>query len=1229
MLIIEDPANRLLSKKNIIGLLLSGIIILAIPLGVFLAKNTQLFRSRAGTGSGMTFLAADGTTLPNDTSDNSLQVSSSKSIKILLAPPEETAPKKYKCVNNACAEAIDGTYTESTCNNTCVAAPKKYKCVNNACTEASDGTFPTSACGTGCSTTTPPDKKYKCVNNACTEATDGTFPTSACGTGCGTTTPPAGSERYKAYEAFSYKSGNDTYAAQSLIAENGKDSWYRACKVNATGNSFTFSGCSSSWSPIDLTNAVSGNSQPFRSYGAYSYEVENKTYVVQSLVADDGVSSWFRTCQILVNEQTPNQFSFGDTCSSWSPVNLSGIVSGISSFRGYEAFSFKNGNNTYVAQSLIADNGTDSWFRTCKVNHGGTPILINCGDFADNPIPLGSAISGNSQPFRSYGAFHYESGGATYAVQSLLAYDGFSSWYRSCPVTITEGNNITFDASKCTGWTAVPLNNIRRSSSSSIGSNVAGVSAAVKEVKKQDESKGLLEQILDLWNSIFSYKGRSVVENAYAQSCGGSTFSCDGITCPDGSTPPGTGCYETGGDPNNRWRTECLSNCPGGGGGGKQQGEDCSLASDTSPVSGTAGGAPATLYCRGFDGGQPVWISQGTAVQKCKDGVHKTAQIPGGGTYYCNGTTWVSTPPANGGGDSVTLNTSCANDKGKCSYNGGQGSYTHWCSSKPAPCEGKSYNGGNLFCYTQNASDCSGGGGAGTPPAPATGCVEAGKCGGVGKTYYRKDGIDYSTSSCSAGSRIILADFCTSGATPPQPPANPANPPANPANPPAQPGQPGQPAAPGAGAGAGAGTGGTTVSPPKSYKVVEGNKADLDTAKAVSGNFSGANATVDFTLSDGEGVKVIWVRYEYQNGTKKEYSDRVKYTTVTTPPPGVEWSISDASCVRDTDPDNENGTKITITGQNLGTDLDLANGKVMYGEERAKLLPGQWKDGQIVATITKQLTGDNYVKVYKANDNKYAHKICTASKAPAAKITGVTCSVDPDNLTGTKITITGQSFEDGLDQKNGKVEVGSTTATIAPGEWQDTRIIAKLSTQPQTPQYVRVVKGTKKSDPVICTVGVTQLDFRAALACRGVAKPLAEASLEVRDASSSAAIYKNAKVTFDSEGRAQNVTPKLDRNTAYKLAVKASLSVRRVIPFTTGTESTSAVDAFDLPLGDITPTGGDGVINSLDVSELKRQWKVIDTGTSSKRTADFNGDGLVNSIDYSCIVSNYNHSSDP
>lgn len=44
--------------------------------------------------------------------------------------------------------------------------------------------------------------------------------------------------------------------------------------------------------------------------------------------------------------------------------------------------------------------------------------------------------------------------------------------------------------------------------------------------------------------------------------CKGVVYSCTGLTCSDGTTPPGTGCYETNNDPNNRWMTECLASCP-------------------------------------------------------------------------------------------------------------------------------------------------------------------------------------------------------------------------------------------------------------------------------------------------------------------------------------------------------------------------------------------------------------------------------------------------------------------------------------------------------------------------------------------------------------------------------------------------------------------------------------------------------------------------------------------
>lgn len=52
------------------------------------------------------------------------------------------------------------------------------------------------------------------------------------------------------------------------------------------------------------------------------------------------------------------------------------------------------------------------------------------------------------------------------------------------------------------------------------------------------------------------------IASAQSSQCNGNIYSCMDIKCPDGSLAPGTGCYETGGDPNNRYSTECLRNCP-------------------------------------------------------------------------------------------------------------------------------------------------------------------------------------------------------------------------------------------------------------------------------------------------------------------------------------------------------------------------------------------------------------------------------------------------------------------------------------------------------------------------------------------------------------------------------------------------------------------------------------------------------------------------------------------
>ncbi|MFH0937268.1 MAG: dockerin type I domain-containing protein [Candidatus Daviesbacteria bacterium] len=165
----------------------------------------------------------------------------------------------------------------------------------------------------------------------------------------------------------------------------------------------------------------------------------------------------------------------------------------------------------------------------------------------------------------------------------------------------------------------------------------------------------------------------------------------------------------------------------------------------------------------------------------------------------------------------------------------------------------------------------------------------------------------------------------------------------------------------------------------------------------------------------------------------------------------------------------------------------------------------------------------------------------------------------------------------------------------------------------------RVVKGS-------CNIGLTSVDFALQAQCR-TSQTAITAQNNVR-----VQIYENdpnAKPVFDkkintnAEGAPQWVAPVLEVGKAYNLIVRSSKTISTKQEFTALDGTTILEDVMPL-IGDIAPVASpDNTINSNDYSELKREW-IIASDPTSARAGDLNGDNRVNSIDYSCMVQNFN-----
>lgn len=195
----------------------------------------------------------------------------------------------------------------------------------------------------------------------------------------------------------------------------------------------------------------------------------------------------------------------------------------------------------------------------------------------------------------------------------------------------------------------------------------------------------------------------------------------------------------------------------------------------------------------------------------------------------------------------------------------------------------------------------------------------------------------------------------------------------------------------------------------------------------------------------------------------------------------------------------------------------------------------------------------------------------------------------------------------------------SSNSEIALKLWMVKAKITKSSKE-AVPVELTTTNGAKVSGT--CQVGVTSLDFTVQSKCGPLPTAIKdEVEVAVYENIAEATALIKSKFRVDSKGKPQSfVSPSLQRDRDYSIIVKAPKTLAKKAEFKTK-NGTTIVDKLDLPVGNIFPAANpDSIINSLDYSELKRQWNSTTTGISG----DFNEDGKVNSIDWSCMRENFN-----
>lgn len=204
-------------------------------------------------------------------------------------------------------------------------------------------------------------------------------------------------------------------------------------------------------------------------------------------------------------------------------------------------------------------------------------------------------------------------------------------------------------------------------------------------------------------------------------------------------------------------------------------------------------------------------------------------------------------------------------------------------------------------------------------------------------------------------------------------------------------------------------------------------------------------------------------------------------------------------------------------------------------------------------------------------------------------------------------------------------------------EWRDTSIKASLrNANINAGDQVYKVKvfreGNISSTDVECRIGFAQLSLGAKLFCRGEGKfDLSDVTLTIVDETGKKV---EETTSISAAGVISGLKTKFEIGKRYIISVDAPRILRRNISFT-AQEGTTVITKDDgttlfLPIGDIYPvvTNGDGMINSLDQAELKRQWRNTESTNTATLTADFNRDKRVNSFDWSCMRRDFGSSDD-
>lgn len=223
---------------------------------------------------------------------------------------------------------------------------------------------------------------------------------------------------------------------------------------------------------------------------------------------------------------------------------------------------------------------------------------------------------------------------------------------------------------------------------------------------------------------------------------------------------------------------------------------------------------------------------------------------------------------------------------------------------------------------------------------------------------------------------------------------------------------------------------------------------------------------------------------------------------------------------------------------------------------------------------------------------------------------------------GTLVGIRGQNFGAHRQQGAGYVKVGDQNATITSWNGSTNTIIANVPTRLEGEQSIELKLDDGRTVLGKCNVGISTVSFTVNTQCT-IPGSFNATGVDVRiqEATSGAKPILSKKISIN-KGQPMDFAPSIETGKKYSLIIKAPETLARKVEFVAD-EGSKNLGEIKLWIGDIAPrVAPDGKINTLDKSEMSKQWSLLET--TAARSADLNKDGTVNSHDYSCQKLGFN-----